>query len=113
MNMVLRSRIPVPASALSLSPGPSAAFAATFGVGLSIYATGPRHLPCPPTGPIVMPADLSQIIEALSGLDGRPAPAPTTWTPAKARKPHLLFQVLKMTFSLYTHHSRRTFSRLV
>ena len=55
--------------------GPSAAFAATFGVGLSIYATdrGAFHAP---TGPIVMPADLSQIIEAVVGLDSRPHARP-------------------------------------
>ena len=55
--------------------GPSAAFAATFGVGLSIYATdrGAFHAP---TGPIVMPADLSQIIEAVVGLDSWPHARP-------------------------------------
>jgi kumamolisin len=50
--------------------GPSAAFAAAFGVGLSLYATdrGTFHAP---TGPIVIPADLSRIIEAVVGLDNQ------------------------------------------
>ena len=36
---------------------------------------GPRHVPCPP-GPIVMPADLRPIIEAVVGLDNQPHARP-------------------------------------
>lgn len=55
--------------------GPSAAFAAAFGVGLTLYATdcGTFHAP---TGRIVVPADLSQIIEAVVGLDNQPHARP-------------------------------------
>jgi kumamolisin len=55
--------------------GPSAAFAAAFGTGLCRRATdrGTFHTP---TGPIVVPAELRPIIEAVVGLDTEPHARP-------------------------------------